>query len=156
MMQEPMGAARPGGCQPITWQGQHRTQNIILRIPIAQPTPKQQQERCFDIALNQLRGCSVIVTVRIPQTSNAGETTCTASIGPQACIAAECVDPGAFFRQDGDVGSSKEGSKITPTTRRKGFAISLAEIIPQIRPSRQIELFHSKFVILIEVIAQQF
>src|SRR6266436_4704470 len=63
VVQEPMWPARPGAGQSVAGQCQHRAHDVVLRIPVAEPTPKQKREYGLHIALDQFRRGAVVVIV---------------------------------------------------------------------------------------------
>ena len=82
VVKEPMWPAGPGAGQSVAGQCQHRAHDVVLRIPIAEPAPEQEDERGFHVALEQFARRPVVVFIRIAQAANAGKTPGAAAVSP--------------------------------------------------------------------------
>src|SRR6266850_7019639 len=83
VLEEPMWPAGTAAGQAVTGQGQHRPLEVVFRIPIPEPTAKEQREHSFHIAFDQL-GCDAIVeSVRVAEPADTRVTARPAAVSPQ-------------------------------------------------------------------------
>src|SRR5579884_4069781 len=98
-MQEPMRTAAPRAGQTVVRQREHSAHDVVLRIPIAQPTAEQKREDGLHVVAVNFGAVAVVIAVAVADTADAAEAAGAATVSPKITVGSERRDPCAFIRK---------------------------------------------------------
>src|SRR2546430_2126219 len=88
-----MRPARPRTGQPISRRRQRRAQDVVLGIPVGQPTAKHHHKDGPRVRIHNVRAPDLVVVSMSAQIAHAGVTARPAAVGPEITIDSEQRDP---------------------------------------------------------------
>src|SRR3954447_16213419 len=155
-MEEPVRASRPAGAEALGRTSQYGSPDVVFGIPVAKPASEKHGEDGFDVGLDHLGSGAVVILAGVTQAGDATVAAGPAPVSPEIIIVLQVGDPVALVGQGGDGGRAKEGGEAAVPAGREGFAAADSKGIVQDGPTRRVDFFLAKFVVLVQVLAEQF
>ena len=84
-----MRSARPGTGQPECRRRQHRAHDVVLGIPVSQPTAEHHHKNGLGIGIHNIGAPDVVVTWMRAQAAHGRVTAGAAAVGPQITVHAQ-------------------------------------------------------------------
>src|SRR5256885_4518144 len=92
-VRKPMRPPGPGASEAVAWSGQDSTHDVVLVIPVAEPTAEKRDEHGLYVVVHDFRRGRRMIVARIAQTVYRIVAASARPVGPQVVIELQGRNP---------------------------------------------------------------